>query len=64
MIFADRGGLGENVCALLGTQGGNCSTVTPGESFEKLGNASYQIDASNPDHFQRVLREAALEHGS
>jgi len=64
MIFADRSGLGESVCAMLRTQGGNCSIVTPGEKFEKLGDASYQINVSSPDHFQRVLREAALAYGS
>ena len=64
MIFADRGGLGESVCALLKTRGGNCSIVMAGETFEKPGDGSYQINVSNPDHFQRVLREAALAHGS
>jgi acyl transferase domain-containing protein/NADPH:quinone reductase-like Zn-dependent oxidoreductase/SAM-dependent methyltransferase/acyl carrier protein len=64
MIFADRGGVGEAVCASLRAQGGSCLKVMPGKTFEKLGDASYQIDASNPGDFQRVLREAALARGS
>ncbi len=64
MIFAGRGGLGESVAALLRTQGRNCSIVRLGEKFEKLGDANYQINVSNPEHFQRVLREASLAYGS
>ncbi|MGF7179797.1 SDR family NAD(P)-dependent oxidoreductase [Tunturiibacter psychrotolerans] len=63
IIFADRGGLGESVRAFLRKGGENCLTVTPGEEFEKLVDASYKINVSNPDHFQRVMREAALAHG-
>ena len=60
LIFADRGGVAETLCASLKAQGAHCSTVTSGKKFDKLGDSSYQIDASNPGDFRRVLREAVL----
>jgi NADPH:quinone reductase-like Zn-dependent oxidoreductase/SAM-dependent methyltransferase/acyl carrier protein len=58
MIFADRGGLGESLCALLKPAAGGCLTVVPGTQYETLGESSYQINAGSPDDFQRLLREA------
>ena len=58
MIFSDRSGLGESLCALLKPAAGSCCTVIPGSQYETLGEASYQINADNPDDFQELLRAA------
>lgn len=64
LIFADRGGLGESLGALLKPAAGSCITVTPGSRYEILGKESYRIDAGRPEDYQRVLREAGGPHKS
>lgn len=64
MIFADRHGLGESLDALLNARGVCCTTVVAAEKFEAIDETRYQISASSPDDFRRVLREAAYANAS
>lgn len=64
IVFADRGGLGASLGALLQPPSGHCVTVFAGRRYEALGEASYRIDPGSPEDFQRVLHDAAGTDGS
>ena len=58
LIFADRGGLAEQLAALLGAQNQSCILVYGGSEYRQTQN-QFQIDPGNPNHFQRLLNASA-----
>ncbi|MBD2727328.1 type I polyketide synthase [Nostoc sp. FACHB-892] len=61
-IFADQGGMGLKLAHLLESRGEYCIIVTAGSSYKKLQDEHYQIDPSNPEDFQRLLRESISQY--
>lgn len=61
LIFTDRLGLGAALSEKFGEQHQPCVRVEAGTEFARLAHDRYQIDASNPDHYSRLLR--SLEEG-
>ena len=58
LIFADRGGLAEQLAALLRSQNQSCILVFEGSEYRQTPN-QFQIDPGNPNHFQRLLNASA-----
>jgi myxalamid-type polyketide synthase MxaB len=57
LIFADRGGVGAALAALLEARGERCVIVFPGEAFEIPEEGHWRINPAQPEDFQRLLRE-------
>jgi acyl transferase domain-containing protein len=57
LIFADQHGIGFELAQMLEEQGDHCIQVFPGQAYRSAAGKLYRIDASNPEHFQRMLSE-------
>lgn len=62
LIFADKHGIGSELAQMLEEQGDRCIQVFPGQAYRSAAGKLYRIDASNPEHFRRVLSEVADLH--
>ncbi|HEU4768592.1 MAG TPA: SDR family NAD(P)-dependent oxidoreductase, partial [Pyrinomonadaceae bacterium] len=60
VIFCDEGELGKNVEAQLRSQGQPCLLVHPGKDYGASRAGDLYLDPADPEHFTRVLNEAAL----
>jgi len=60
LIFADQNGKGFALAERLQKQGGLCTLVQVGQTYEKRANGHYQINPVEPQDFQRLL--ADLNH--
>ncbi|HKY42792.1 MAG TPA: beta-ketoacyl reductase, partial [Pyrinomonadaceae bacterium] len=60
VIFCDDGELGKNLEAKLSSHGQPCLLVHPGKDYDATRTGDIYIDPTNPEHFSRVLNEAAL----
>ncbi len=69
LIFADQGGIGERMAALLAAQGARSVLVVPGNSYIKLAQkpnaltAHYQLNPASRQEFEWLLEES-LAHGA
>ncbi|KUZ97320.1 non-ribosomal peptide synthetase [Burkholderia ubonensis] len=61
LIFADESGAGERFAALLRTRGASCALVRAGRDYAAPADAdaAWQVAPEQPDHFVRLLKEAA-----
>jgi len=59
LIFADSGGVGESLSALLEAKGERSILVSPGDSFDQIDNEHYRIRPGQADDMRRVF-EATL----
>ncbi len=57
LIFADNGGMGQQLAAQMQRQGALCTLVFPGQEYEQLTEQEFRIDPASPDDF-RLLLEA------
>ena len=58
LIFTDERGAGHKLAELFRARGAGCILVARGEVYEAVNDAHWQIDASNPEDFHRLFREA------
>lgn len=58
LFFVDEGGTAASMAFLLLARGETCVRVRAGARFSRLEAGLFEIDATNPEHYQRVLREA------
>lgn len=61
-LFADEQGLADQVLAQLRTDGARAVVVTPGASFEALGDDRYRVRVAEADDYARLRREMAAGH--
>ncbi len=58
LLFIDEGGTAASISFLLITRGEACVRVRPGNRFARVEAGLYEIEPGNPEHYQRLLREA------
>lgn len=64
LIFADRNhSMGFTLATLLEERGETCNLVFPGETYEIFQEGHYQINPTQPQHFQRLLQEISETDG-
>ena len=56
LIFADTNLVGEKLAQKLQQQGEECSLVYRGENYQKLGANSYQLNPSEPQEFEQLIK--------
>ncbi|PAK15956.1 hybrid non-ribosomal peptide synthetase/type I polyketide synthase [Burkholderia ubonensis] len=61
LIFADESGAGDRFAALLRARGASCARVRAGRDYRAPteADAAWQVAPEQPDHFVRLLKEAA-----
>ncbi|KVP35347.1 hybrid non-ribosomal peptide synthetase/type I polyketide synthase [Burkholderia ubonensis] len=61
LIFADESGAGDRFAALLRARGASCALVRAGRDYRTpaQADAAWQVAPEQPDHFVRLLKEAA-----
>ncbi|MFA8357188.1 amino acid adenylation domain-containing protein [Burkholderia ubonensis] len=61
LIFADESGAGDRLAALLRAHGASCALVRAGLDYAAPAEADavWQVAPEQPDHFVRLLKEAA-----
>jgi acyl transferase domain-containing protein/acyl carrier protein len=59
LIFADRGGIGEALAALVNAQGDRSILVTRGDSYERTDGEHYRVRSEHQEDIRRLL-EAVL----
>jgi acyl transferase domain-containing protein/acyl carrier protein len=63
LIFADQGGLGDELGDRLRAEGCSVATVlpgaAPGAAYESLGGGAFRIDPDDLDHHRRLLGDLA-----
>ncbi|KUZ76235.1 hybrid non-ribosomal peptide synthetase/type I polyketide synthase [Burkholderia ubonensis] len=61
LIFADESGAGDRLAALLRAHGASCALVRAGLDYAAPAeaDAAWQVAPEQPDHFVRLLKEAA-----
>ncbi|KWA69864.1 non-ribosomal peptide synthetase [Burkholderia ubonensis] len=61
LIFADESGVGDRFAALLRARGASCALVRAGRDYRAPAeaDAAWQVAPEQPDHFVRLLKEAA-----
>ncbi|WP_170319936.1 type I polyketide synthase [Polyangium spumosum] len=64
LVFMDRSGVGESLCALLAAQGQRCVRVFEGASYARLEEDRHTLDYSKLDEYRRLLRDAFGEGGT
>ncbi|GET39923.1 type I polyketide synthase [Microseira wollei] len=55
LILCDAEGRGQQLAALLTSQGDVCAQVFPGEKYEQLAELEFSIDSTNPTDWQRIF---------
>jgi acyl transferase domain-containing protein/acyl carrier protein len=62
LIFADRGGIGKALAALLEAQGERCVLVSPGEAYTRtsdhLDREYFRVHPARPEDMQQLLETA------
>jgi myxalamid-type polyketide synthase MxaB len=57
LVFADRSGVGQALTTRLKERGATCNLVVQGEAYATT-ESGWQINASRPDDFARLLKES------
>ncbi|MGB6553888.1 MAG: beta-ketoacyl synthase N-terminal-like domain-containing protein [Candidatus Binataceae bacterium] len=57
LIFADRGGAGEALGALINARGDRSILVTCGEAYERIDGEHFRICPERPDDLRRLVEE-------
>ncbi|MUG94287.1 SDR family NAD(P)-dependent oxidoreductase [Scytonema sp. UIC 10036] len=57
LIFTDSQGIGEELAEQLQQMEGDCTLVCAGVKYQKIDQKHYQIDPTQPEHFQKLLLE-------
>jgi acyl transferase domain-containing protein/surfactin synthase thioesterase subunit/acyl carrier protein len=55
VVFADHGGLGTRLAALLAARGYPCSLVFAGETFATPQRDQWHVSPATPEHFERLI---------
>ncbi|MDZ8033650.1 SDR family NAD(P)-dependent oxidoreductase [Nostoc sp. DedSLP04] len=55
LIFADRGGIAEQLAAQLKSQGDICTLVFPGEKYQEIAPAIFVINCDRPEEFLQLI---------
>ncbi|MHB1132626.1 MAG: SDR family NAD(P)-dependent oxidoreductase [Chloroflexota bacterium] len=63
LVFADRGGVGEELAEALRARGGECALVFSADGYRQRGEGCWELDAARPQHFTRLLQETARSQG-
>jgi len=58
LFFIDEGGTAASMSFLLVTRGEACVRVRRGTKFARIEAGLYEIEPGNPEHYQKLLREA------
>ncbi len=58
IIFADSGGLGEELARVLSGNGQSCAVAWRGSSYRRQQKSHWIINPSMPGHFRRFFKEA------
>lgn len=61
LVFLDRSGLGQALCAELGNVKTPTVGVEAGSDFDKLATDRYRINPRDPDHYRRLLASIAAD---
>lgn len=64
LIFADSGGLGHQLAEQLWAAGESAALVVPGEDYGFSADGIWEIDPARPEHFRKLLDEAASREWS
>lgn len=59
LVFLDRLGMGEHLCARLRELGRECVRIEAGSDFAKLGSDHYRLVPGEPGHYQRLIESLA-----
>jgi phthiocerol/phenolphthiocerol synthesis type-I polyketide synthase C len=57
LLFADKGGVCDNLRTLLLARGAECVTVGAGPGYRRLSPASYNVDARDPEAIMALLSD-------
>ena len=60
LIFADEGGIGQQLAERLRAKGQNPLLVYVAETFAAVGNQQFQVNPAEPADFQRLLSDETL----
>ncbi|HSK63243.1 MAG TPA: type I polyketide synthase, partial [Pyrinomonadaceae bacterium] len=58
LVFADRGGFGDELISFLSQRGEYCVQVFDGSEYRNESGKRFEVDPLNPKHFQRLFEEA------
>ena len=58
LIFADEGGLGDRLAALIRARGEMVVCVSKGAEYLDSGGGNFKLEPGQPEHFHRLFREA------
>ncbi|WP_232293436.1 SDR family NAD(P)-dependent oxidoreductase [Stigmatella aurantiaca] len=61
LVFADKGGLSEDLSRHVRGAGGKCTLVHRGDEFRRNEDGSYSVPLRNPEAFLRVVDEVSRE---
>lgn len=59
ILFADQGGVGRRLQALLEARGETCVVVTPGETFAAQEPGAYAVNPAQVDDFRQLFAQTA-----
>nr|AEH26539.1 polyketide synthase [uncultured Acidobacteria bacterium C5] len=57
LVFGGEQGLGQELSALLSSNGAACTLVSPGIEFSRIGERTFQIDPDRSDDYHRLIRD-------
>ncbi|HEY3886321.1 MAG TPA: SDR family NAD(P)-dependent oxidoreductase [Vicinamibacterales bacterium] len=58
VVFADNGGVGVPLAALLRHTGSRCTLIHQGREYDETGAAAITVDPAQPEHFTRLFERA------
>jgi len=61
LIFADRGGIGQQLAGLLGQRGERCVLVSPSETYERIDQGHFHINPERPEDMRQLLKIALAD---
>ncbi|HYO69447.1 MAG TPA: type I polyketide synthase, partial [Archangium sp.] len=63
LVLSDAAGTGNALAGLLEARGQRCVKVVAAERYEKLEPGLFRVDATSPEDYRRVLKEALGDTG-
>jgi len=62
LIFTDANGIGTALAQKLEHQGAVCFLVAVGETYQQINERQFQLNPSQPQHFQQLLQDVSSEN--
>ncbi len=64
LIFADQQGIGQQLATLLRQQGGHCTLVLAGTTYQEKDADTVEINPTQPEHYQCLLQTLSKRPGT